>query len=51
LGYGAAAAVTLEGYMAVSPYRAPDVLEIDEALTRLAEVARSGVGNMRRMCG
>lgn len=34
----AAAAVTLEDAMAVSPGRAPDVLEIDEALSRLAEV-------------
>ena len=35
---GAAAAVTLDDCMAVSPGRAPDVLEIDEALDRLAEV-------------
>jgi RNA polymerase sigma factor (TIGR02999 family) len=35
---GAAAAVTLEDSMAVSPGRAPDVLEIDEALDRLAVV-------------
>ena len=35
---GAASAVTLDDWMAVSPYRAPDVLEIDEALRRLAEV-------------
>lgn len=35
---GAADPVTLEEYMAVSPGRAPDVLEIDEALSRLAEV-------------
>ena len=35
---GAAAAVTLSDCMAVSPARAPDVLEIDEALDRLAAV-------------
>jgi RNA polymerase sigma factor (TIGR02999 family) len=35
---GAAAAVTLDDCMAVSPERAPDVLEIDEALSRLASV-------------
>jgi RNA polymerase sigma-70 factor (ECF subfamily) len=35
---GAAAAVTLDGCMAVSPGRAPDVLEIDEALNALAAV-------------
>jgi RNA polymerase sigma-70 factor, ECF subfamily len=35
---GDAAAVTLDDYMAVSPGRAPDVLEIDEALDRLAAV-------------
>ena len=35
---GAVAAVTLEDCMAVSPGRAPDVLEIDEALDRLAAV-------------
>jgi RNA polymerase sigma factor (TIGR02999 family) len=35
---GAAAAVTLDDCMAVSPGRAPDVLEIDEALDRLAAV-------------
>ena len=34
----AAAAVTLDECMAVSPGRAPDVLEIDEALDRLAAV-------------
>src|ERR1019366_5522188 len=33
---GAAPAVTLSDCMAVSPARAPDVLEIDEALDRLA---------------
>jgi RNA polymerase sigma factor (TIGR02999 family) len=35
---GAAAAIPLDDCMAVSPGRAPDVLEIDEALDRLAEV-------------
>jgi RNA polymerase sigma factor (TIGR02999 family) len=35
---GAVAPVTLDDCMAVSPYRAPDVLEVDEALTRLAAV-------------
>jgi RNA polymerase sigma-70 factor, ECF subfamily len=35
---GAGAAVTLDDCMAVSPARAPDVLEIDEALERLAAV-------------
>jgi RNA polymerase sigma-70 factor (ECF subfamily) len=35
---GHEAAVTLDDYMAVSPGRAPDVLEIDEALGRLAAV-------------
>jgi RNA polymerase sigma factor (TIGR02999 family) len=35
---GAEVAVTLEDYMAVSPCRAPDVLEVDEALERLAEI-------------
>jgi RNA polymerase sigma-70 factor, ECF subfamily len=35
---GAAAAVTLDDCIAVSPGRAPDVLEIDEALDRLATV-------------
>jgi RNA polymerase sigma-70 factor (ECF subfamily) len=35
---GAAAAVTLDDCIAVSPGRAPDVLEIDEALERLAAV-------------
>jgi RNA polymerase sigma factor (TIGR02999 family) len=35
---GAAAAVTLDDCMAVSPGRAPDVLEVDEALDRLAAV-------------
>jgi RNA polymerase sigma factor (TIGR02999 family) len=35
---GAAAAVTLSDCMAVSPARAPDVLEIDQALDRLAAV-------------
>ena len=35
---GAAAAVTLDDCMAVSPSRAPYVLEIDEALDRLAAV-------------
>lgn len=35
---GAAAAVTLDDGMAVAPGRAPDVLEIDEALNRLAAV-------------
>jgi hypothetical protein len=34
----APAAVTLDDCMAVSPARAPDVLEINEALERLAEV-------------
>jgi RNA polymerase sigma factor (TIGR02999 family) len=33
---GAAVAVTLDDCMALSPYRAPDVLEVDEALARLA---------------
>lgn len=33
---GAAAVVTLDDCMAVSPCRAPDVLEMDEALDRLA---------------
>jgi len=35
---GAAAAVTLDDGMAVAPGRAPDVLEIDEALNSLAAV-------------
>jgi len=35
---GNAAVVTLDDCMAVSPGRAPDVLEVDEALDRLAEV-------------
>jgi RNA polymerase sigma factor (TIGR02999 family) len=35
---GGAAAVTLDDCMAVSPGRAPDVLEVDEALDRLAAV-------------
>jgi RNA polymerase sigma factor (TIGR02999 family) len=35
---GAAAAVTLDDCMAVSPGRSPDVLEVNEALDRLAEV-------------
>jgi RNA polymerase sigma-70 factor (ECF subfamily) len=35
---GAAAAVTLEDCMAVSPGRAPDVMELDQALDRLAAV-------------
>jgi RNA polymerase sigma factor (TIGR02999 family) len=35
---GAAAVVTLDDCMAVSPGRAPDVLEVHEALDRLAEV-------------
>ncbi len=35
---GGAAKVSLEGYEAISPERAPDALEIDEALTRLAAV-------------
>ena len=35
---GAAAAVTLDDCMAVSPGRAPDVLEVHEALDRLAAV-------------
>ncbi|MGD1090400.1 MAG: ECF-type sigma factor [Bryobacteraceae bacterium] len=35
---GVAAAVTLDDCMAVSPGRAPDVLEVNEALDRLAEV-------------
>jgi len=35
---GAAAIVTLEDCMAVSPGRAPDVLEVDQALDRLAVV-------------
>ena len=35
---GVTAAVTLDDWMAVSPGRAPDVLEIDEALDRLAAV-------------
>jgi RNA polymerase sigma factor (TIGR02999 family) len=35
---GAGTAVTLDECMAVSPGRAPDVLEIDEALDRLAAV-------------
>jgi RNA polymerase sigma factor (TIGR02999 family) len=35
---GAAAPVTLKDYMAIAPDRAPDVLEIDEALGRLAAV-------------
>jgi RNA polymerase sigma factor (TIGR02999 family) len=34
---GAGAAVTLQDCMAVSPERAPDVLEMNEALDRLAE--------------
>jgi len=37
-GGAAAEAVTLDDCMAVSPGRAPDVLEIDEALDRLAAV-------------
>jgi len=35
---GAAAPVTLEDCMAVSPARAPEVLEVNEGLDRLAEV-------------
>ena len=35
---GAAVAVTLDDCMAISPLRPPDVLEIDQALDRLAEV-------------
>jgi RNA polymerase sigma-70 factor (ECF subfamily) len=35
---GAGAPVTLDDCMAVSPSRAPDILEIDEALDRLAAV-------------
>ncbi|HVO97399.1 MAG TPA: ECF-type sigma factor [Bryobacteraceae bacterium] len=35
---GAAAAITLDDCMAVSAGRAPDVLEVNEALDRLAEV-------------
>lgn len=35
---GDAAAVTLNDWMAVSPGRAPEVLEVDEALDRLAQV-------------
>jgi RNA polymerase sigma factor (TIGR02999 family) len=35
---GVTATVTLDDCMAVSPSRAPDVLEIDEALRRLTEV-------------
>jgi RNA polymerase sigma factor (TIGR02999 family) len=35
---GAAAAITLEDAMAISPGHAPDVLEVDQALDRLAEV-------------
>lgn len=35
---GGAAAITLDDFMAVSPGRAPDVLEVHEALDRLAEV-------------
>jgi RNA polymerase sigma factor (TIGR02999 family) len=35
---GAGAPVTLDDCMAVSPNRAPDILEIDEALDRLAAV-------------
>jgi len=35
---GDMAIVTLDDCMAISPYRAPDVLEIDQALDRLAEV-------------
>ncbi len=34
----AAARVTLADHMAISPRHAPDVLEVDEALSRLAEV-------------
>src|SRR5712692_5448684 len=35
---GAAVAVTLDDWLSVSPGRAPNVLEIDEALDRLAAV-------------
>jgi RNA polymerase sigma factor (TIGR02999 family) len=35
---GAAAVITLDDCLAVSPGRAPDVLEVDQALDRLAEV-------------
>jgi len=35
---GTAAVVTLDNCMAISPSRAPDVLEIDQALERLAEI-------------
>jgi RNA polymerase sigma factor (TIGR02999 family) len=35
---GAAEVITLDDWMAVSPQRAPDVLEVDAALRRLAEV-------------
>ena len=35
---GGADLITLDGCAAVSPHRAPDVLEVDQALRRLAEV-------------
>ena len=35
---GDAAVITLDGCIAVSPHRAPDVLEVDQALRCLAEV-------------
>ena len=50
---GAAAVVTLEDFMAVSPCRARDVLEIDEALDRLAAVdeRKAKVIEMRYFAG
>jgi RNA polymerase sigma factor (TIGR02999 family) len=50
---GDAAAVTLDGCMAVTPGRAPDVLEIDQALDRLAEVdeRKAKVIEMRYFAG
>jgi RNA polymerase sigma-70 factor, ECF subfamily len=35
---GEAAAVTLDEFVALAPSQAPDILEVDEALTRLTEV-------------
>ncbi len=35
---GDAAVITLDGCTAFSPHRAPDVLEVDQALQRLAEI-------------
>ena len=50
---GGPAAITLQDFMAVSPSRVPDVLEIDEALNRLAAVdeRKAKVIEMRYFAG